>query len=270
MSNPASLARELKVAQDGARQLALFTDRYPGFDLDSAYEVSRLVHEARLGEGARSVGRKIGFTNPDMWAIYGVRAPIWAHVYDTTVVRLEGTSASCPLSRFSEPKIEPEIVFGFRSPPSQGKGLRGVLEALEWVAHGFEIVQSHFPGWKFRAPDAVADCSLHGTLFVGPPRPATGLEGDLAALLESFTLDLSRDGQTVERGRGSNVLGSPLEAIDHLVSVLAGQAWAAPIGAGELVTTGTITTAQPVRPGEKWRTELRGIALPGLELRFVP
>jgi hypothetical protein len=38
---------------------------------------------------------------------------------------------------------------------------------------------------------------------------------------------------------------------------------------GMPVTAVTITTAQPVRPGETWRTEVRGIALPRLELRFV-
>jgi hypothetical protein len=35
------------------------------------------------------------------------------------------------------------------------------------------------------------------------------------------------------------------------------------------VTTGTITTAQSIRAGEAWRTELHGIALPGMAVRFV-
>ena len=42
----------------------------------------------------------------------------------------------------------------------------------------------------------------------------------------------------------------------------------APLGAGEIVTTGTLTAAYPARPGETWRTELHGIALPGLAVRF--
>jgi 2-oxo-3-hexenedioate decarboxylase len=36
------------------------------------------------------------------------------------------------------------------------------------------------------------------------------------------------------------------------------------------VTTGTLTTAQPVRAGETWRTVLQGIPLRGLELSFPP
>jgi len=264
-----ALAEEMKSAQDAVLQVEPFTSRIPGFDLTSAYEVADLIHRARLNEGARPVGRKIGFTNPDMWAKFGVREPIWAYVYDATVVQLEGTHATCPLGRFVEPKIEPEIVFRFRTAPQPGAPLADVAESIEWVAHGFEIVQSHFPGWQFQAPDTVADGSLHGTLLIGPPRTLAELGGDPVAALETFSLDLSCDGRHVETGRGTNVLGSPLAAISHLVSVLAGQPDSAPLAAGEIVTTGTITTAWSIRVGETWRSEVRGVPLPGLTVEFT-
>jgi 2-oxo-3-hexenedioate decarboxylase len=263
-----ALAQEIKAAQDTARQLEPFSARFPGFDLAAAYEVAAHVHRARLAEGARPVGRKIGFTNPAMWARYGVREPIWAHVYDTTVVPLADTHARCALGRFCEPKIEPEIVLHFRAAPRAGARPEEIADAIDWVAHGFEIVQAHFPGWKFTAPDTVADWSLHGTLLIGPPRPLAQLGGDPVTALESFTLDLARDGRQVETGKGSNVLGSPLAAIAHLLAVLARQPGAAALAAGELVTTGTLTAAHAVRPGEIWRSEMQGIALPGLSVEF--
>lgn len=37
----------------------------------------------------------------------------------------------------------------------------------------------------------------------------------------------------------------------------------------ELVTTGTITTAQPVYAGEAWQTEVQGIALPNVSVEFT-
>lgn len=263
-----ALALEMKAAQDAARQIEPITARFRSFDLSAAYEVAYLVHRARMEEGARPVGRKIGFTNPDMWDRYGVRAPIWACVYDTTVVQMDDARGCCALRRFVEPKIEPEIVFRFRAAPRPGAGPEEILEAVDWVAHGFEIVQSHFPGWKFRAPDTVADWALHGTLLIGPPRSLKQLGGGVIAALESFTLNLSRGGRVVETGRGSNVLGSPLAAIAHLQSVLASQPDGETLRAGEVVTTGTITTAHSVRPGEVWQSEVQGIALPGLEVEF--
>ena len=259
----------MKAAQDEVRQIEPFSSRPGAFDISSAYEVSRLIHEARLAEGCVPVGRKIGFTNPDMWALYGVREPIWAYMYDRTVVRLSGRHQTCSLGRFTEPKIEPEIVFHFGSAPPPDGDLFAILDCIDWVAHAFEIVQSHFPGWKFQAADTIADGGLHGTLLVGEPQAASCLGTGLVAALESFSIDLSCDGELCETGRGFNVLGSPLAAIAHLVAVLAKQPQYMPLRADEMVTTGTVTTAQAIRPGQIWRTAIEGIALPGLSVEFV-
>ena len=263
-----AIAQQMKAAQDEVRQIEPFTSRVQGYDVASAYAVAHLIHAARLAEGAVAIGRKIGFTNPDMWARYGVREPIWAYVYDSTVVRVSGGHASCHLGRFAEPMIEPEIVFHFRAAPPIGGDLAALLDCIDWVAHGFEIVQSHFPAWKFKAADTVADGALHGALLVGEPQAIDQLGAGLLAALESFSIALSCDGALRETGRGANVLGSPLAAVAHLIEVLARQPQYLPLQAGEIVTTGTLTPAQSVHAGEAWRTELSGIALPGLSVEF--
>lgn len=264
-----AIAREMKNAQDEIRQIEPFTSRWSDFDVPAAYEVTHLIHRARLEAGAVPLGRKIGFTNPEMLALYGVSEPIWAYIYDTTVVRLSANAGVCSIGRFAEPKIEPEIVVHFRSAPSVGAGPSAIIECIDWIAHAFEIVQSHFPGWKFQAPDTVADCGLHGALLVGEPQPVDQLDTDLITALERFSIALSCDGKLREVGRGSNVLGSPLAAVAHLIAVLAKQPQYVPLQAGEIVTTGTLTAAPSVHAGETWRTELTGIALPGLSVKLV-
>ena len=265
-----SLAAEIKTAQDGTKALQPISARVPGFDVTQAYALAHLVHEARKAEGAKAVGRKIGFTNPGIWDTYGVREPIWGYVYDRTVVQqLSSEPTKCRIGRFAEPKIEPEIVLHFAAAPSVGARPAEILACVDWIAHGFEIVQSHYPGWKFAVADTIANSALHGTLIVGPPRPVAEVASDAVAALESFTLSLACNGKEREVGRGANVLGSPLLAVAHLVSVLAKQPDYAPLKAGELVTTGTITAAYDIRPGETWRSDLQGIALPGLAVAFV-
>jgi 2-keto-4-pentenoate hydratase len=259
----------MQAAQDDVRQIEPFTSQFSDFDVPSAYAVADLIHQARVQRGAKPVGRKVGFTNPDMWALYGVQEPIWAYVYDTTVVHLGGEPKTCSLGRFTEPKIEPEIIFHFHKSPPPGGNPASILGCIDWVAHGFEIVQSHFPGWKFRAADTVADWALHGTLLVGEPQSVDRLGPSIITALERFSLKLSCDGALCEVGSGANVLGSPLLAIVHLISVLARQPDYLPLQAGELVTTGTITTAQAVHAGERWRTEVQGIALPGISVGFT-
>lgn len=264
-----TVASAMRAAQGEARQIEPITARMPEFDLPSAYAVAHQVHEARVSEGAVPVGRKIGFTNPDMWSIYGVREPIWAYMYDTTVNWPVGRHASCSLGRVTEPKIEPEIAFHFRSAPPVGAGTSDILQCIDWVAHACEIVQSHFPDWRFQAADTIADCGLHAALFVGEPVAMERLGPDPTAVLESFSLALSCDGAMREAGKGANVLGGPLAALVHLTQVLARQPACFRLQADEIVTTGTITTARSVRPGETWQTTLNGIALPGLTIEFT-
>ncbi len=245
-----AIAQEMKAAQDEVRQIAPLTSQFSGFDDARAYDVAHLVHRARINEGAVPVGRKIGFTNPDMWSLYGVGEPIWAYVYDTTVVYLSDAHPKCRIGRFVEPKIEPEIVVHFRSAPPVSDDLAEILACVDWMAHGIEIVQSHFPGWKFQAADTIADGALHGTLLVGEPQDVAQLGADLITVLERFAVSLSCDGKMREVGRGSNVLGSPLAAIAHLVAVMAKQRNCLPLQANELVTTGTLTPALPIHADE--------------------
>ena len=263
-----AIALEIKAAQDLCRQVEPLTARLSGFDNSAAYEVARLIHEARVRDGASPVGRKIGFTNRDMWREYGVHEPIWAFVYDTTVVHLPASGGTCRLGRFTEPRIEPEIVLHFRSAPPVSEDPTDLLACIDWIAHGIEIVQSHYPGWKFQAADTIADWALHGTLLVGEPQSVARLGPDIASRLERFTISLSCNGQLRDTGRGSNVLGGPLSAAAHLIAVLAKQPQAKAVQAGELVTTGTLTLALPIRAGETWSTRIEGIALPGISVAF--
>lgn len=266
-----AVARQIKTAQDQGLPLAQITSQNAGFDTANAYAVADLIHAMRLADGARAVGRKIGFTNPAMWAQYGVSAPVWAYMYDTTVTYLADTAGTptCSLHRFVNPKIEPEIIFHFHSAPPPDGDMTAVLACVDWVAHGFEMVQSHYPGWKFQAPDAIADWGMHGRLLVGKPQAVATLGAGLQEALAAFTLALSCDGQIKEKGKGANVLGNPLAAVVHLMQVLASQSPHQPLQANEIVTTGTVTSAYAVQAGQTWQTAVEGIALPGLSVAFT-
>jgi 2-oxo-3-hexenedioate decarboxylase len=99
-----------------------------------------------------------------------------------------------------------------------------VLACTEWIAPGFEIVQSHFPDWKFAAADCTAAFGLHGALLIGAPIPVTERNrGFLAETLARFTLTLRQGADVIDEGVGANVLDSPALALAHLARVLAGQ-----------------------------------------------
>ena len=75
-------------------------------------------------------------------------------------------------------------------------------------------------------------------------------------------------GRPLMRGVGSNVLGSPIKALRHLTEMLEKDSYNSLLGAGESVTTGTLTRALDIHDGDVWSTKITGIELHGLEVRF--
>jgi 2-oxo-3-hexenedioate decarboxylase len=262
------IAAEALAATDSGRQIAPFSAHYPGFDMDAAYAANAAVRRAREARGEKVVGRKIGFTNRTIWAEYGVYAPNWGYVYDSTVHELAEVGAGFSLARLAEPRVEPEIMFGIARAPDPDMTVGELFACIEWVAHGFEIVQSIFPGWKFAPADTTAANALHGALIIGP-RHAVSSDPYWVRALETFDIELRRNGAPADRGRAANVLDGPLHALRHLVELLAGDRESPPLQAGEIVTTGTLTRALPVAPGETWSTSLSGIAFAGVTIRFA-
>jgi 2-oxo-3-hexenedioate decarboxylase len=249
----------------GRRQVPSFSARYPDFNLDDAYRVTALTNSMRAAQHYKPLGRKIGFTNRRMWDEYGVRAPNWGYVYDRTMRDL---AVPLSLAPYTEPKIEPEIMFGLAAAPTPGMDDAALLSCIAWIAHGFEIVQSIFPNWKFSAADSVVADAMHGALLVGPHHDIGSRAGEWLRTLASFNIELYCDGQLMDRGHASNVLEGPLSAMRHLVEMLAHDPDNLPLAAGEIVSTGTLTRALPVKADETWTTKLKDIALEGISLRF--
>jgi 2-oxo-3-hexenedioate decarboxylase len=265
----AAIAGEAFAVLGSGQQIAPFSARWPAFSQEDAYQVTAAVRDLRAARGERPLGRKIGFTNRTIWAEYNVSTPMWGYVYDRTVFDLADVATGFPLAGLAEPRLEPEIVFGLATAPTPGMDERNLLGCVGWVAHGFELVQSIFPGWRFAAPDTVAGYGLHGVLLIGPRRPLGPDREMWWQTLATFEIDLARDGVVVDHGHAANVLDGPLSALRHLNDLLAVDPANPPLAAGEIVTTGTLTDAHPVAPGETWSTQISGSALPGLTLRFT-
>jgi 2-keto-4-pentenoate hydratase len=262
-----ALADELLALNDSGGIVAPFSERYPGLEASAGYRAAARLHAARLARGWKLVGRKIGFNNRTLWPRYGVYEPMWGTLYDRTVIFARGDRATVPLAGLAQPRIEPEVCFGLKGPPPVTHDPGALLDAIEWIAHSVEIVQCHHPDWKLKIADCTADNGLHGRLVVGTRIPVGELPV-LAAHLPGLKVELRKGNTVVDRGIGSNVLGSPLEALAFLAEVVARQTGAPPLGAGEIVSTGTLTDAHPVAPGETWSTVFDGLPLNGLEVSF--
>ena len=265
-----AVARELLHAHDHARLIASYAAGDASFDLDAAYQVAAELMRVRRSRGCREIGRKIGFTNRSIWALYGVDAPMWAHVYDDTVSWARDGRAEVSLAGTVSPRMEPEILFKLRAPVPVGcDDAEQLLRSAEWYAHSVEIVHSHFD-WKFKLADATADWACHAHLVIGEPQPIR--EQDIASLaraLPAVKAALLQGGVRRIEGIGANVLGSPAYALGFLADLLAKQPFMQPLAAGEVISTGTITDALPVKPGEVWSTEISGVPAQNLTISYT-
>lgn len=245
-------------AFDHHQPMAPITDSDPDFDLAKAYAAQAELTATRRRRGAHIIGVKTGFTNTTIWDEYNVHAPIHGPIFDTT-----WRQGPLPVADFLEPRIEPEIVLRLGASPDSSMDMAALQGCIDSVARAFEIVQSPFPGWRFRAPDTVAAGALHGALVTGAFVQATPA---LLDALSAIEVTLIRDDTPVDRGHARNVLGGgPLTALADLVA----QRGADRLPAGWIVSTGTLTRALPVAPGETWTATIEGAELPPLTLSFT-
>ncbi|GAC1583615.1 MAG: hypothetical protein NVS3B28_03350 [Candidatus Velthaea sp.] len=223
--------------------------RFAHFDLADAYAVGAELHARRTLAGERRAGLKIGFTNTAVWAALGLGEPICAAIYDRTVRHAVNGADEIVLEMrpFVAPALEPEIVLGLGP------------DGVQWWALGFEIVDCHYPDWRMKPADALADYGLHGELVVGTHVP---LAPGGAALSTPFPIELLLNGASYETATTAAVLGGPLDALERATSICKRSGILAPPQPGEVVTTGSLTSAPRIAPGEAWTVRAQGHAPP--------
>ena len=247
-------------------------------DVPAAYQTALEVRQLRIARGEQPHGYKIGFTNRSIWPRYNVAAPVWGTVWNTSLAFCDD-EATVSLAGRCQPRIEPEAVFGLRATPPANATLDALFDCIDWVAPGFEIVQSHSPDWKFNAATAVADGGLHSYLLVGRRFAAATvatsarafnqmLAGCQLALHKSDVTGAGTGSVLVERGQGSNVLDGPLLTLLHFLTELRQCPGAPDLLPGDVITTGTWTDAWPVAAGDHWRAEF-DTPLSALSIQFL-
>jgi 2-keto-4-pentenoate hydratase len=267
-----SLARELLSAYETGRVMPVAPSTRAGFNLNTAYEVEATLKKLREAGGHKTVGRKVGYANKAMWRALKLETLVWAHMYDDTVHYSDGNSATLTLAHSRSMKVEPEIVFGLKQPVSgETADAAAALASTDWVAIGFEIIDCPFPEWKFQPSDFVASFGLHAALVIGERmqvRP--DLIAGLANQLPQFKVRVSKHGEFVEEGSGRNCLRSPALCLAELGAAIARRFPNQALRAGEIVSSGTLTSGHQAGNGDVWTVEVEGLDLPPLTLTLVP
>ena len=256
------IADEISKAISQTQQIVPFSKRGIFLSLQDAYDVAGLVKES-LGLPPE-IGKKIGFTNRNIWDVYNVNEPIWGPITSKSVSFTETSFQKIDLSQFCEPRIEPEVVICLREKPRHSDEDLNIF--IDWIAPGFEIVDSIYPNWSFALPDTIASGGLHGCLVIGKK---LFINNDVERDLADLKVRLFKGASFEEEGTGANVLDGPVSAVRYLHKSLAAIKNQVLLSSGNIITTGTMTDAKPVFPGEKWTGKFEGIIESDLSVEFL-
>ena len=260
-------AIKIMAAFDESKQIDLISKYITTLTVQDAYAIAQEIEYMRADRKEYNVGLKVGFTNRNIWKEYNASSPIVGAIYNTTVAMIDKTFS---IDRLSEPKIEPEIIFKLKKTPNADMSNHELVDCVSHVSHGFEIVHSIFKNWQFTPADTIAAFGLHGALLCGPFVEILKVEKSIwLEELSSFNITLFCNGKEVDKGHASNVLeAGPLEALRHILLDNKNLGRQVILNPGDLVTTGTLTGAFSIKADEVWSTELHGIKLRGIEVKF--
>ena len=242
--------------------------------LQDAYDIAHSISSARIAQGETMIGRRIGFIDRKLGPAHGPSLTsgtlIWAPLFNATVRTSKKNHGIQSLAGALQPRLEASVVFRLGRTPEADADLDALVDCIEWMAHGLEIVICPYPDWELTAVDAIAAFGLHGALLIGEAHLLSAASRHkLALMLPHASVSLSCGGWLRAAGYSSDVMGSPVHALLHLHHQLQMQPQSVPLRAGEIVATGAWAAAIPIEAGQTWSTAFSAVDLAGMGITFV-
>jgi 2-keto-4-pentenoate hydratase len=167
----------------------------------------------------------------------GVSAPNYGPLLDDMVLG-DGADAT----GFLHPRVEPEIgIVLARDLSGAGLLLDEVARAVAEVRACLEVVDSIWLDYRFTAAQNTADGSSAAGVVLGPALAVDPLR------CHRIGVELAEDGTPLATATSAAASGHPLHGVAWLAGELAARGRG--LHAGELIITGGLTAATPLRPG---------------------
>ena len=235
-------AADLLEAEANRQQIGLLTLRNPDMTMDDAYEVQNAIYRAKLAEGRKVIGWKIGLTSKAMQYALNIDIPDSGILFDDMAFE---NGATVPNDRFIQPRIEAEIAFVMKSDLSGENVTRAdVIAATDYVAPSIEILDTRIhrvdpeTGKARTVLDTISDNAANAGVVLGTARHAVD-----AFDLRWVGAITFRNGEVEETGLGAGVLNDPIESVVWLARRMA--SYGQSIKAGQIILSGSF-----IRPVE--------------------
>jgi len=246
----AELAAGLAGAERSRVPITPLTAAHPDIDVVDAYEIQLINIRARLDDGARVIGHKVGLSSEAMQKMMGVDEPDYGHLLADMEVFED---VPVDTARFLYPRVEVEVGFILADDlPGAGCTEDDVLAATAAYVPSIELIDTRIREWKIALCDTIADNASSAGWVLGPQRVSP-------KDIDIKTIDavLTRNGEVVAEGRSDAVLGNPVTAVAWLARKV--DSFGVRLKAGDIVLPGSCTRAIDARPGDKFVADFAGL-----------
>ena len=203
------------------------------------------------------IGYKAGLTNPAVQKRFNHDAPVWGALYAPMLLK---SGAVVDASFGARPLFEADLLVRVSSAAvNQAKTVDEVLAAIDQVVPFIEL-----PDLVVQAPPKLNGAAI-SAINVGARLGAVGTpiavqrDAEFSNALRDMVTIVKVDGVEVDRGKGSDVLEHPLNAVVWLVKDLAREGRL--LKPGDLVSLGSFSKLLPPKPGLAVEAQYQG--LPG-------
>jgi 2-keto-4-pentenoate hydratase len=207
----------------------------------------------RVDAGERPLGWKLGMGTPAAMDNLGTSAPLVGYMLESA--RLE-SGATCDVSGWSNPRLEPEIAVHMGADLAGGADRSEAERAIAGLGPAIELVD---PDPHADDPEAILAGNIyHRHVILGPVREGAAAAGVRARIL--------RDGEEVAAADdATEATGDPVELVMHVAATL--DAAGERLRADEVVICGSVVPALEIAPGQE--LEVRLEPLGGVSVRIA-
>lgn len=228
-----------------------------GLDEKAAACARARLNDAQQAKYGEPVGYKAGLTNPAVQKRFNATAPVWGALYAPMLLN---SGATVDAAFGARPLFEADLLVRVSDERiNQARSADEVLASIDAVIPFIELpdLMVDNPGKLNGA--ALSAVNVGARLGVmGTPVPVQRT-AEFSNGLRDGLIVISANGAELDRGRGSDVLGHPLNAVVYLAQALAAEGRT--LKKGDLLSLGSFSKLMPPKAGQTVEVSYQG--LPG-------
>ena len=171
-------AEDILRAERERKAIPQLSRTFPTMGIEDAYRVQDYWAEARIAQGARMVGHKIGLTSRAMQMASKMTEPDYGRILDDALCN---DGARIRADGFLKPRLEVELAF-IMGEDLEGPGARiyDVMRATEFVVPALEIID-----YRTEVPRAIANPKIAQLYVNVGTQPVANSPAEFQALIRS-------------------------------------------------------------------------------------